>query len=131
MKHILTGIMFIMMLLLNSCATTAGYRKILDTYVGHSSYDLYNAWGQPYNKSIAPNGNLVWIYKKSSSYTTNGYASSNSYYNAYSNSIYGQTNLTYHPPVTYTNWCNTTFEMNYEQIIVNYSFQGNNCVAYE
>ena len=55
--------------LLSGCATSAKYNAILDTWKWHDVDELVNLWGYPQNSFKAPNGNTVYVYVRSGSYT--------------------------------------------------------------
>jgi len=110
-------------LFLNGCATTDKYEKNLRSWVGHDVNELIASWGYPANSFQAPNGNTVYVYSSSSSYTMP--TNTTSTYNVYGNSVYG--NSTTNGGQTINAWCQTFFEVNSSNIITSWSWKGNNC----
>src|SRR5690554_4530278 len=110
-------------LLLSACATTANYEKVLSSWVGHDVNELVGSWGYPANSFKAPNGNTVYAYSSSGSYTMPTNTTSN--YNVYGNSVYGSSTTTRGQTLNF--WCQTFFEVNENNIITTWSWKGNNC----
>lgn len=112
-----------------ACATTAKYAAVCDTWLGHNINELVNAWGYPQSSFDAPNGNKVYVYSKSGSFTmptqyqttANVYGSGNYAYGTSTTNVYGGQ--------TFNFSCNTFFEVNSSNIIVIWRAQGNNCVS--
>lgn len=113
----------ILILFLSACATTANYEKLLSSWVGHDVNSLVSAWGYPANSFRSPNGNTVYAYSSSGSYTMPTNTTSN--YNVYGNSVSGSSTTTGGQTLNF--WCQTFFEVNEHNIIVNWSWKGNNC----
>ncbi len=114
---------FFITICLGACATTENYEKILKSWVGHDVNELVGAWGYPVNSFKAPNGNTVYVYSSSGSYTmpTNTTAT----YNVYGNSVYGNSTTTGGQTLNF--WCQTFFEINDSNTITTWSWKGNNC----
>jgi hypothetical protein len=110
-------------LFLNACATSANYEKILDSWVGSNVDELVISWGYPVNSFKAPNGNTVYAYSSSSSYTMPTNTTSN--YNVYGNSVYGSSTTTGGQTLNYS--CQTFFEVNENNIITTWRWKGNSC----
>lgn len=111
--------------LLSGCATSAKYNAILDTWMGHDVNELVNSWGYPQNSFKAPNGNTVYVYGSSGSYTMP--TQTNTTYNVVGNTVYGNSYTTGGQTLNF--WCRTFFEVNDQNIIVNWRWEGNNCKA--
>lgn len=111
--------------LLSGCATSAKYNAILDTWMWHDVNELVNSWGYPQNSFKAPNGNTVYVYGSSGSYTMP--TQTNTTYNVVGNTVYGNSYTTGGQTLNF--WCRTFFEVNDQNIIVNWRWEGNNCKA--
>lgn len=111
--------------LLSGCATTARYETVLNTWMGENVNNLVNSWGYPQKSFNAPNGNMVYMYGNSSSYTMP--TQTNTTYNIIGNSAYGNSMTTGGQTVNY--WCRTYFEVNESNTIVNWRWEGNRCTA--
>jgi hypothetical protein len=109
--------------ILSACATTEKYEAILNTWVGHSINTLIDSWGYPTNSFEGPNGNKVYVYNNSASYTLPTQTYSN--YNVYGNSVYGNATTTGGQTINYS--CQTFFEVNSSNIIINWRWKGNSC----
>lgn len=116
---------------LAACATTQNYQQSLSEWQGENIQHLMQAWGYPDAGVKLPNGNNVYMYLHQRSYVTPvtpmttptiinvpGTPMAATSYNG--EFIGGQ---------TITLYCRTWFETNPKGIIVNYRFQGNNCIA--
>ena len=107
-----TAVLSILVFLLASCATTENYRKILDSWIGHPVDELINAWGYPTGDFEIPKGNKVYRWEKR--------GLGISYKSVDSHWISDKYEL----------WCNTYFEVDKNNIIVGYRFEGNDCISY-
>jgi hypothetical protein len=112
-------------LLIAGCATAAKYQAVLNGWTGHDIKELQNAWGYPVNSFKAPNGNMVYVYSSSGSYTLP--TNTTSTYNVYGNTVYGNSNTTGGQTLKF--WCNTFFEANESGRIVTWRAEGNNCIS--
>ena len=121
------GIISVVFGCLIGCATTAGYKKILDTWIGASESNLIGAWGVPTNSYQSGSvkylsystGRTVNIPGTQPTYTTictYGFCTSSP-----SGGSSGYT-LNFN--------CETTFQISGGRII-SYSFRGNDCTANE
>jgi len=124
MKYKFT-LIILLSLLTNACATTANYEKILESWVGSNVNDLVNSWGYPTSTFKAPNGNTVYSYSSSGSYTMP--TNSTTTYNAYGNTLYGNTTTTGGQTLNFS--CQTYFEVNDGNVITTWKWKGNNCTA--
>lgn len=111
--------------LLLGCASTDGYKKVLDSWIGVSEDRLFDSWGYPASSFEAPNGNTVYIYSSSGQFTMP--TQTNSTYSAYGNSVYGQSTTTGGQTVNLS--CITYFEVDNVGFVVDWRFKGNNCRA--
>lgn len=128
----------IILCLLFSIPAFAGTRsfmeKCLNSWLGYSIDSLINVWGYPNNeKEIA--GKHIYIWNKSntayipqSSYT-NGNV--NTIANTYGNSIYGNSYInsttTTYGGYNVTYYCNRIIEVDEDNKIINWQWEGNNC----
>jgi hypothetical protein len=95
------------------CATTGGYEKILQTWVGSSEDSLISKWGAPSGVFNMSNGKvLTYMSASTTQYSTT--------YNQFTNTL----NTT-----GYQYWCKTSFTVNMAGIISNWRWEGNSCRA--
>lgn len=108
------GYLFIVLFLF-SCATTSKYEARLREYIGYDIKAIIEVWGMPtatYNMSDGTSyvylwvGNLLVDPKNYSSFIKELAINKQGY-----------------------NWCKTTFFVNDNKKIINYSFEGNYCKA--
>lgn len=97
---------------INSCATTANYNEVVKSWEGADINRLITSWGPPSDVYTMPNGNKMytWLYVSNSLVTTN--------YNQYLNRLETR-------QIQY--WCKTTFTTNQNDIITNWRWEGNSC----
>jgi len=105
------------------CATTANYKKAVSSWVGAGADTLVSSWGYPAATFQAPNGNTVYEYANSESYTTSRFTTYQ--YNPQTGGGYA---TTYGGDVL-NFYCKTYFEVNAEKKVVKVSFKGNSCKA--
>lgn len=110
---------------LSACATTAKYEATLNSWLGHSANELVNSWGYPISTFEAPNGNTVYVYSSSGSYTMP--TNTNTTVNVYGNTAYANSTTTGGQTLRF--WCHTFFEVNSRKEITKWSWRGNNCTA--
>lgn len=108
---------------LAGCMGTASYEKKLDAWMGQSIDYLVNSWGYYNNSFEAPNGNTVYVWERSSSYTMP--TQSNTTSSLIGNTIYSNTSTSGGNVLNYS--CRTFFEVDEEGILVSWQFQGNDC----
>jgi hypothetical protein len=133
-------------ILLGSCATTANYEKILNSWVGSSVDNLVSSWGPPQSSFELSDGGKVIEYVNARNVQFGGFTYSNpqttyhsgtaSAYSNYGKSAYGSYSGT---STTYTNEttpiqniamsCKTRFTLNRSGKITKWSWQGNDCKA--
>lgn len=130
----------------SSCATTANYEAILNTWVGVHADRLVAAWGPPQGYYELANGGKVLEYVAQRTVSVGGYSytSPQTTYHSGSASAYGsggsyaygnysgtsttyvtKTTPRYDVPIS----CKTRFTTNSAGIIVNWGWQGNDCRA--
>lgn len=113
----------VLAIVLSGCATTAKYEEVLNSWVGADVNRLVSSWGYPQNSFKAPNGNTVYVYGSSGSYTMP--TQTNTTYNVVGNTVYGNSTTTGGQTLKF--WCNTFFEVNDSNRIVTWQWEGNNC----
>lgn len=120
-------VILVVFLSLAGCATTAGYEKILNSWVGATELELIRQWGAP-QQAYAVGGRNFLVYSSNrnlylpgtpSTYTTTFIGNT-----AYTNRVGGT------PGQNIGLYCQTTFEIDREKI-VSWRWQGNNCTARE
>jgi len=133
-------ILVLAFLFLTACATTAGYEKILSSWVGQSSDHLISSWGPPASVSPLSDGGKVLEYSRQRNIQIGGYATttpvttqSNGMVTGDVNAQYTGTSTTYVPTTTPVQniamSCVTRFTVNAQGTITNWSWQGNDCKA--
>jgi hypothetical protein len=124
MKRLLA--IFIAIVGISGCATTANYEKVLQTTIGKSEKDLVAAWGIPQG-SYENEGVRYLTYSRSESGVIPGTpARANTVMiggKPYTNVVGGS------PAIGYTNACTTIFRIE-KKFVVSYEFKGNACTAY-
>ena len=136
------------LLLLTGCATTAGYEKVLSSWVGQSADHLISTWGTPANSTRLSDGGRVLEYSNQRNIQIGGYTTAvpqTTYHNG-TTSIYGNnggsatgnysgTSTTYVQQTTpiqnIAMQCATRFTVNAQGTITNWAWQGNDCKAKE
>lgn len=112
---------------LASCATTAGYEKLLNSWVGAQEIDLVRSWGPPI-QSYETGGRKFIVYSSSRNVYLPGTAPSyqTTYIGnrAYTNAVGGS------PAMNTDKSCTTTFELDSSKV-VSWSYKGNDCKAKE
>lgn len=106
------ALLFLVAAMTMGCATTAGFRRNMNTWVGADVNRLMTQWGPPSNEFRMPNGNTQysWLYT--------GSTLVNVHYNEYLNMITAGS-------VTY--WCHITVTANTSSTIVAWNARGNSC----
>ena len=107
-------------LFLSGCATQANYVKILDSWVGATESQLVNSWGPPLGSYTKDNGGKILTYQQTGAYNLPG-----------TPVIDSMTNLPTRTagPTVFTN-CTTRFYTSpISGKIINWEYQGNNCIA--
>ena len=129
MKKIILLLSIAFSVFLTGCATTAGYEKILNTWLGETEDHLIQKWGVP--NAVYDNGNkryLVYIYQNAVYLP----GTAPTYYSSY-DSITRTVTTT---PVggysgkTINFYCKTTYTID-NGVITYWQWQGNGCTAYE
>jgi hypothetical protein len=113
--------------LLAACATTAGYEKILNSWVGMQELDLVRSWGPP-AQTYETGGRKFIVYTSRRNVYMPGVAPS------YQTTVVGNTAYTNQiggsPAMNIGMSCATTFELDGTRII-SWSYKGNDCKAKE
>ncbi len=99
-------IIMILFLLLHGCATQAGYKRVVETWLGDDINKLIQSWGPPSDVFTLPNNDKMytWFFDGGTVITPIGdmaYAIRKS--------------------------CKTTFTANNQGVIKNYRFKGRSC----
>jgi len=97
---------FLLYFLLLGCATTRGYEKILQSWIGHDVNELIQSWGPPANVYKLPNGSTMytWWFDGGTVAMPIG-------------------NMAY----AVKRYCKTTFVVNQQGIIKSWRWEGNAC----
>ncbi len=110
-----------------ACATTTGYKKVLNSWIGAQEVDLIRSWGPPI-QSYEAGGRKFIVYSSSRNVYLSGTAPS------YRTTVIGKTAYTNavggSPARNIDMSCTTTFELDGTQV-VSWSFKGNDCTAKE
>ena len=141
------NLILVSLLLLAGCATTAGYEKLLSSWVGDNVDHLKSVWGQPDNTTTLSDGGSLLEYNRQRNVQLGGYTTTvpvttttsgtaNIYGNRSSATAdYSGTSTTYVPqttPVQNINMqCVTRFTANSQGTITRWAWQGNDCRAKE
>jgi hypothetical protein len=133
----------ILFMFLGGCATTANYEKALDTWVGKDLDSLVVAWGPPAGTFQLSDGSTLVEYVEERNAQVGGYSytvpettyqTGSVYTNNGVSGVYTGTSTSYVQHTTpRTNvhlLCKTRFKVDAEGIIRDWSWSGNNCVAY-
>ena len=130
---------------ISSCATTANYEAILETWVGAHADKLVASWGPPQGYYELGSGGKVLEYANQRTASIGGYSYSSpqTTYHSGSASAYGSggyaygnysgTSTTYvtktTPKYNISMSCKTRFTTNSAGVIVSWAWQGNDCKA--
>ena len=129
MRSLLAFVAVITTIALAGCAvpeypTEEKYKLICQSWVGANINSLVDSWGYPTREFRAPNGNSVYLYKRSKTHTTPV------------STMTFQSRLTGRPEVltmggdVVTRSCETFFETETNGTIVKYRIEGNDCKSY-
>jgi hypothetical protein len=139
-----TSRLVLLSLLLASCATTAGYEAVLQTWVGDTTDHLVSVWGIPHQEYRQNGGGKILEYERSgqivlpgqttyqaqTTYTSGTVSGVGSNGNAV-NGSYDGTSTTYVPhtsaPTVIQRSCVTRFAADANGRITNWAWQGNSC----
>lgn len=112
---------------LTACATTAGYEKALNTWLGMQEIDLVRSWGPPL-QTYETGGRKFIVYSSRRNVYQPGtpptYQTTVVGNTVYTNRIGGS------PGIIIDRSCTTTFELDGTQV-VSWSYNGNDCKAVE
>lgn len=113
--------------LLGACATTAGYEKVLNSWVGTQELDLVRSWGPP-AQAYEAGGRKFIVYTSRRNVYMPGVAPT------YQTNVVGNTAYTSQvggsPAMNIGMSCATTFELDGARI-VSWQYKGNDCKAKE
>lgn len=112
---------------LSACATTAGYEKVLNSWVGSQELELVRSWGPPVQAYEAGGRKFimyssqrnVYIPGVAPTFRTNVIGTT-----AYTTAVGGS------PASNISKACTTTFEIDNTRV-VSWSYKGNDCTAKE
>lgn len=119
--------------LIAACSVFRGgetYSSQLQQWIGHSEYQLYQAWGYPMQSFYVTPYEKIVTYVKTSNYGQRNPYDNQLYYqgmdseNGWWDKLFGPP--TENQPRNY--YCKTTFTVR-NSIIVNFSFNGDDCTA--
>lgn len=120
-------LLLFLVVFLASCATTAGYEKLLNSWIGAQEIDLVRSWGPPI-QSYETGGHKFIVYASNRNVYVPGTAPSyqTTYIgnSAYTNAVGGS------PAMNINKSCTTTFELDGSKV-VSWSYKGNDCKAKE
>jgi hypothetical protein len=112
---------------LASCATTAGYEKVLNSWRGAQEIDLVRSWGPPIQSYEAGGRKFIVYSSRRDVYlpgTAPSYQTTVIGNTAYTNAVGGS------PAMNIVKSCTTTFELDGSRV-VSWSYKGNACKAKE
>lgn len=121
-------IVFVFVLL--GCATTYGYKSILNTWVGDNGDNLIRSWGPPTQQTKLSDGSSVFEYIRQGQayvpqYTTPAQMTTTiAGRNAFTATSGGQTFGGYSVGL----YCQTLFYISKDGLITGWKFDGNSCV---
>ena len=118
MKTFITNIVILLSasLFSASCISSKNYANRVSTWEGSNVNNLITSWGPPADVYTMPNGNKMYTWL----YTSDGYVTTR--YNEWLDQIEERKESYY---------CKTTFTANDNDVVVNWRFQGNACVAFK
>lgn len=117
----------ILCFLLSACASSTAYQQQMQHWRGKNIQTLRQQWGQPEAVVKLANGHRLYQYMRKSF---------SSIPDAKRQPLHTNDTLfkSYEEPwlsnITMVRYCRTTFETNKHDIIINISFNGNNCLSY-
>ena len=129
--------LFVMVMLVSGCATTAKYEAKLNTWIGASEDSLIASWGVPDKTYDMRDGKKAIEYVHRNTVQTGGYTYTTPH-TTYQTGIIGDksysgTSTTYvtetEPVRKYKLSCNTSFIINNSGKIESWHHEGNNCVS--
>ena len=113
--------------LLYGCSSNR-YSEIMAAWVGHDVQELVDSkrWGYPASTFVSPNGNTVYRYVRSGEFSNP--TTTNSTYNVYGNTVTGSSTSSGGGTTTLS--CTSFFEVDSNNKIVTWKYQGNACKAF-
>lgn len=125
---------------LAACETAEGYRKQLTQYQGQTVHQLKAEWGEPDKVNHLEDGREIWIYKASKDLPRGGYFDHRYYRTsakfeteegALQTRKFIESRKVWVPRYTLKSTCNTHFIVQHDNVIEEFSFRGNGCLANE
>ncbi len=124
-KKMKKALFLIMALILGGCASTAGYEKVLSTWVGADEAELIQRWGEPQTTYVTQGKKQLTYIRTSSTYMRNGGTEPSSISTDIGNPAYHNLGRG-KPEYSLIRTCVTTFESENGKI-VSWHWEGNNC----
>ncbi len=129
--------LFVMVILVSGCATTAKYEAKLNTWIGQSEDSLIAGWGVPNKTYTMSDGKKAIQYVHKNTVQTGGYTYTTPQTTYESGTIgdkpYSGTSTTYvteiEPIRQYKSYCKTSFIINNSGKVESWHHEGNNCVS--
>lgn len=115
------------------CATTGGYEKILNSWLGDTESHLVSSWGPPQSIYLSPDGSRILTYVSQRTAVIPGYTAPTTTHVTGQNvgNMFSGTATTYNystPPTAVQMTCQTHFTVQ-DGKIVSWSYRGNACRA--
>ncbi|WP_018997418.1 hypothetical protein [Hirschia maritima] len=140
MKIKLLSLSLLAVIGLGACETTEGYRKQLTQYQGQTTQELIQEWGKPDTVNRLEDGREIWIYKASKDLPRGGYFDHRYYRTSakFENQDgkvetrrFIESRKVWVPRYTLKSVCNTQFIVHHDNVVEEFSFRGNGCLASE
>lgn len=133
MKCRVFGSIMAVALVMSGCATTAGYEKLLNEWLGKEESSLVSSWGPPQGLYVSPDGHRILTYVDERTLVIPGYTAPSTTYvtgQSFGNTFSGiATTYNYSvPPSAMQFRCQTNFTIR-EGRVVSWSYKGNRCRA--
>ena len=122
MKNITIIFFLLATFTITGCATEAKYLKTLDSWVGDRFVRLTNRWGYPSETRILPDGNKEHAYIKETKFYLGNVTTVTP---AGANGVGYKNVKSLGEPER--RWCRTYFEVDRNDIILNWRCEGNSC----
>ena len=122
--------LFLLFVVACSSVSSSAYENELQSWIGKSEYRLYQVWGAPADVVYVTPNKKVITYVKTSTKGSNAPYENQLYYQGMGNNDSLWDKLFAPPAQKQTNWyyCNTSFIIQ-NGVIINYNFNGDNCVV--
>lgn len=125
---------------LGACETAEGYRKQLTQYQGQTTQQLIEEWGKPSTVNRLEDGREIWIYNASKELPRGGYFDHRYYRTSakfdtkdgkQQTRKFVESRKVWVPRYMLKSVCNTQFIVENNNVIEEFSFRGNGCLANE